>query len=185
LDGEDDYYPDYEYGFIIGTKDLELAKSLVKAGSEHCKFLRQIQVWADFDMPRYFWSEFDTYHFNSKNSCSTMHKLLNKQNEISKDMFVYCREDEGFIEIIIDRLNEIRDQFINTENQKTKDYLLLRAKRILPEGLLQLRTVNSNYAELRNMYHQRVTKPHRLKEEWVKTFGQWVRSLPYSELITM
>jgi hypothetical protein len=176
---EDDYYPDYECGFIIGEKDLQLAKSLIKAGSEHSKFLRQIQVWVDFDMPRYWWSEFDTYHYNTKNSCSTMHKLLNKQTPIELYMFEYCAEDKELLLIIIDKLNEIREQYINTDNQKTKDYLLLRAKRLLPEGFLQLRTVNTNYAELRNIYHQR--EHHRLKDEWVDTFCKWVESLPYAK----
>ena len=50
---------------FIGSKDMDLAKRLIKAGPEHCKFLRQIQVWADFDMPLYWWSEFDTYKFNT------------------------------------------------------------------------------------------------------------------------
>ena len=66
----------------IGVNDMDLAKRLIKAGPEHCKFLRQIQVWADFDMPLYWWSEFDTYKFNTKNSCSTMHKLFNTKKEI-------------------------------------------------------------------------------------------------------
>ena len=38
-------------GDVIGVNDMGLAKRLIKAGNEHCKFLRQIQVWADFDMP--------------------------------------------------------------------------------------------------------------------------------------
>ena len=37
--------------YEIGPKDMDLAKRLIKAGPEHCKFLRQIQVWADFNMP--------------------------------------------------------------------------------------------------------------------------------------
>ena len=53
---------------FIGPNDMGLAKRLIKAGPEHCKFLRQIQVWADFDMPLYWWSEFDTYKFNTKTS---------------------------------------------------------------------------------------------------------------------
>ena len=73
----------------IGPNDMDLAKRLIKAGPEHCKFLRQIQVWADFDMPLYWWSEFDTYKFNTKNSCSTMHKLFNTKKEIELDDFIY------------------------------------------------------------------------------------------------
>ena len=70
----------------MGPNDLKLAQNLIRAGKEHMKFMRQIQVWADFDMTRFFWSEMDTYHFNSKNSCSTMHKLLDPKREITKDI---------------------------------------------------------------------------------------------------
>ncbi len=71
--------------YIVGPNDMNLAQKLIKAGGEHRKFLRQIQIWVDIDMPRYWWSEFDTYKFNSKNSCSTMHKLLNTKKEITID----------------------------------------------------------------------------------------------------
>ena len=79
---------------IIGDNDMNLAKRLIKAGPEHCKFLRQIQVWADFDMPLYWWSEFDTYKFNTKNSCSTMHKLFNAKKTIELTDFVFSEEEK-------------------------------------------------------------------------------------------
>lgn len=167
----------------IGENDLKLAQNLIKAGTEHCKFLRQIQVWCNIDMPRYWWSEMDTYRFVEKNSCSTMHKLLNKQAEISKNMFITCTEDEDILDVIIERLNEIRQTWLNAETEKEKVYCILRAKRILPEGMLQFRTINTNYQELRNIYKQR--KHHRLKEEWQDNVCRWIESLPYSdELIT-
>ena len=60
--------------------------------------------------------------------------------------------------------------------------LLVRAKRLLPEGFLQMRTLDTNYEELRNEYFQR--RNHRLSEEWVDTFCRWVETLPYAaELI--
>ena len=61
--------------------------------------------------------------------------------------------------------------------------LLVRAKRMLPEGFLQMRTWDTNYAELRSIYFQR--KNHRLKEEWVDTFCKWVESLPYAKELIM
>lgn len=373
---------------IIGENDLKLATNLKKAGTEHAKYLRMIQVWADFDMPRYWWQEFDAYKIGySENSCSTMHKLFNKDKEITIDDFVvddfvkqvlkdkehknnkyifkcilpnnvkleskeyvcngltyevfnngeiYSKEftkedsigrtktyprklmtisrcgeyfsvrlggrnggknilvhrllaelfvdnpnpneyyivnhidgdkgncsidnlewcnysmnnkhafDNGLKEIteyhkyrayidnkklnvsdvkrikelyengvsqsdiakeynvrqctisdiilnkshlhsddyeevyvyemIINRLNEIRQMYLDTKD----DRLLVRAKRLLPEGFLQLRTVNLNYATIANIYHQR--KHHRLKEEWINTFCKWVEEdLPYSK----
>ncbi len=161
--------------FIIGEKDLKLAQNLINAGGEHSKFMRQIQVWADFNMPRYWHSEMDTYHFNTKNSCSTIHKLLSKDNPITYDMFVFCKEDIDLLDIIIRRLNYLRLEYIKTKNPR----LLIRAKRLLPEGFLQLRTINTNYAEIRNIYMQR--QNHRLKEEWIDTFCGWVDTLPYAE----
>ena len=158
---------------IIGDNDMNLAKRLIKAGPEHCKFLRQIQVWADFNMPLYWWSEFDTYKFNTKNSCSTMHKLLNNKEEITIDNFVYDREDKVFMQVIVDQLNYLRHHYL-----ESKDYnYVIRAKKLLPTSYKQLRTVNTNYAELINIYHQR--KNHRLKQEWQDVFCKWVEGLPY------
>ena len=79
--------------FRIGEKDMDLAQRLIKSGGEHRKFLRMIHVSVDVDMPRYWHSEADTYHFNTKNSESTMHKLLNNNNPITLDDFVICDED--------------------------------------------------------------------------------------------
>lgn len=159
----------------IGPKDMDLAKRLIKAGPEHCKFLRQVQVWFEADMPLYFWSEFDTYKFNTKNSCSTMHKLLNNKKEIELSDFEYSKEDRVMMRFIVERLNCIREEYLDT-----KDFnLVIRAKKLLPSSFRQKRLVNSNYAELINIYHQR--KNHRLKEEWQDTFCKWVESLPYMD----
>lgn len=166
--------------FILGEKDKELAQRLIRGGNEHSKFMRQIQVWADMNMPRYFWSEFDTYKFNTKNSCSTMHRLLNNTKPITLDLFTYCEEDIEFMNDSINELETLRQVYKNTRvKQKDKDRLLLRAKRLLPEGFLQLRTVNTNYAELRNMRLQRHN--HRLKEEWQDVFCGWLETLPYAK----
>ena len=158
---------------LIGEKDLDLAKRLIKAGNEHCKFLRQIQVWADFEMPLYWWSEFDTYKFNTKNSCSTMHKLFNAKKEIELDDFVYSKEDVNTLNFIIRELNSLRKRYL-----ETKDFnYVIRGKRLLPTSFKQKRTVNTNYAELINIYNQR--KNHRLKEEWQDVFCKWCEELPY------
>lgn len=158
---------------LIGPNDMNLAKRLIKAGNEHCKFLRQIQVWADFEMPLYWWSEFDTYKFNTKNSCSTMHKLFNAKKEIELDDFVYSKEDINTLNFIIRELNSLRKRYL-----ETKDFnYVIRGKRLLPTSFKQKRTVNTNYAELINIYNQR--KNHRLKEEWQDVFCKWCEELPY------
>ena len=152
---------------VIGSNDMDLAKRLIKAGNEHCKFLRQIQVWADFEMPLYWWSEFDTYKFNTKNSCSTMHKLFNAKKEIELDDFVYSKEDINTLNFIINELNSLRKRYL-----ETKDFnYVIRGKRLLPTSFKQRRTVNTNYAELINIYNQRIN--HRLQEEWQDVFCNW------------
>lgn len=179
-----DFTDDGKNGFVIGSNDMKLAQALILAGGEHSKFMRMIHVAADVDMPRYWWSEEDTYHFNTKNSCSTMHKLLANDEPIMKGLFIYCEEDIDIVDIVIERLEKIRQQYKVEKNYENQTRLLVRAKRLLPEGFLQMRTLDTNYAELRSEYFQR--KAHRLKEEWTDTFCKWIESLPYSaELITL
>lgn len=179
--------PDGYFVDIIGENDLKLAQTLIKAGSADSKYLRMIHVAVDVDMPRYWWSEADTYHFNTKNSCSTMHKLLNNTNPITLDMFMICEEDIDWWTTTVNNLEDLRKQYkeiqVTTRDSKAMNRLLVRAKRMLPEGFEQMRTLDTNYAEIRNMYFQR--RHHRLKEEWVDTFCKWVESLPYAEELIM
>ena len=171
----------------IGENDMKLAQTLIKAGSEHCKFMRMIHVAVDTNMPRYWWSEADTYHFNTKNSCSTMHKLLNNDEPITLDMFVICEEDMDWWNYTVNKLESLRLEYKEiqrtTKDSEKMNRLLVRAKRMLPEGFEQMRTWDTNYAELRNIYFQR--RHHRLKEEWNDTFCRWVESLPYAEELIM
>lgn len=165
-----------EHWVYVGKKDVTLCQKLIDGGAEHRKFLRQIQVWVDIDMPRYWWSEFDTYKIGTtSNSESTMHRLLNTKEPIALDMFMYCDEDLDILIPIIRRLEDLRIAYLRTKDVE----LLVRAKRLLPEGFLQLRTINMNYEVIRNIYHQR--KNHRLKEEWVECFCSWAETLPYAE----
>ena len=60
---------------IIDDMDLHLLSVLVKRGDEHSKVLRGLNVWAEINAPRYFWSEADTYRVGTErlSSESTMH----------------------------------------------------------------------------------------------------------------
>ena len=65
--------------YVLGPNDLDLARRLAAAGSDHRKFLRQIFVSVDITAPLYWWKEFDTYKVGTvANSCSTMHKIDRK-----------------------------------------------------------------------------------------------------------
>lgn len=67
----------YEYAYI-GPADMKLAQNLIRGGSEHRKFMRQIFVSVDITAPLYWWKEFDTYKVGTTaNSTSTMHTISN------------------------------------------------------------------------------------------------------------
>lgn len=166
---------------FVGDNDMKLAQNLIKAGPEHRKYLRMIHVAADFTLPRYIWSEFDTYRFNTQNSCSTMHKLLNNKEPVSLEQFVYSDTIDILMGDIVDRLNDMRNKYLiekEAGNAEAMNDLIEMAKQLLPEGFLQLRTRDTNYEELRNVYLQR--KNHRLHREW-GVICKWIESLPYAK----
>lgn len=162
----------------IGPNDLALMKKLVKAGSDHSKFMRMINVTTDITAPLYWWKEYDTYKVGTvANSCSTMHKIHAKELDISD--FSWEHLDEASIQLleaIIDLLNANRKKYLETKDKKYWWQMI----QLLPTSYEQKRTVQFNYAVLRNMYHSR--KNHKL-DEW-HAFCEWVENLPYSELIT-
>jgi hypothetical protein len=164
----------------IGENDLKLMKQLVKAGTDHSKFMRMITVTVDITAPLYWWKEFDTYKVGTvRNSCSTMHKIHEKEFTLDdfshEHLFESCRENG--LNVIIQILNNCRDYYLKTK-EKGGWWQLIQ---LLPSSYNQRATVLLNYAVLRNMYHNR--KNHKL-DEWSQGFTEWVESLPYSELIT-
>lgn len=173
---------------VVGMNDRALMKKLVKAGSDHAKFMRMINVTADITAPLYWWKEWDTYKIGTvANSCSTMHKIADK--EFTLDDFSYEHLTPAAIATIrtvIERLNFARKEFL--KGRKSSEFGMPSAKeywwdmiQLLPSSYNQLRTVQLNYAVLRNMYHAR--RNHKL-DEW-RDFCSWVESLPYAELITL
>ena len=170
--------------FIIGPNDMKLAENLWKGGTEHRKYLRQIQVWANIWAPRFWWSEYETYHIGtSANSESTMHKIL-KENFDTQDFEWMFENSDWDIQAefcnYLDLLKTVRDRANETTGQE-KEHLQQILKCMLPESFIQKRTVNLNYETLATMYKQR--KNHRLPQ-WRETFCSWIKTLPYSELIT-
>ena len=83
----------------IGKNDLVLMKSLIKAGSDHRKFLRFINVTCDIVAPLYWWKEFDTYKVGTvRNSCSTMHTIAKKEFTLD-DFSIEHIESIDFIDV--------------------------------------------------------------------------------------
>ena len=105
--------PDYA-NYVIGPNDLSLMKKLIKAGSDHRKFMRQILVSVDITAPLYWWKEFDTYKVGTvSNSCSTMHKIHDK--EFTLEDFSYenlSKPALSTLMIVIGDLNFSRKAFI-------------------------------------------------------------------------
>ena len=163
----------------LGKNDYDLMKRLTLAGTEHSKFLRMLPVMMDITAPLYWWKEFDTYKVGTvANSCSTMHKIADKEftlDDFSVENLYEDVIDRPFREII-DCLNFFRGLYIQN-NDKDDWWQMIQ---LLPSSYNQKRTVFLNYAVLANMYHQR--KGHKL-DEW-HDFCNMVEKLPYSEFIT-
>ena len=186
-DKSDSGYDEKARCFVIGEKDMDLAKRLISGGSEHSKFRRMIHVQAQISLPRYILSELDTYKISTvSNSESTMHRLLNTDKPITEEQFYFGDPNSAtysvtrFISLpILEELEGLRQQYKGIQPTIfTKVELLTMAKRILPESFIQTRVWDADYETLANIYNQRVKHPHRLKEEWVDCFGSWVESLP-------
>lgn len=178
----------------IGDNDLALMRKLVKAGSDHSKFMRMITVTCDVEAPFYWWKEYDTYKVGTvANSCSTMHKL--HERDLTIDDFSHEHLFDGIIQVedpdnpmefyensttcleyVISVINYHRKKYIETKDKRYWQQMI----QLLPTSFNQKRTLHLNYAVLRNIYHAR--KNHKLTE-W-HTLCDWIRSLPYSELIT-
>ena len=171
---------DGEGNYALGPNDLDLAKRLAHAGSDHRKFLRQIFVSVDITAPLYWWKEFDTYKVGTvANSCSTMHKIHVKSFE--RDDFSCDRLDEGglaALDALIAYLEGERVKFCENKSDRQSWHNMIQ---LLPSSYNQMRTVSMNYENLINIYYAR--KGHKLAE-W-HTLCDWIESLPYAKDIIL
>ena len=179
-DKSDSYINDLTDEFVIGSNDLDLMKKLIAAGSDHSKFMRMINVTLDITAPLYWWKEFDTEKVGTvRNSCSSMHKIHEKEFTLDDFSFADFKVEDGeiflsdcFTNVVAD-CEMLRKKFVETGDKKYWRGLI----QLLPESYNQRATVQLNYAVLRNMYHSR--KAHKL-DEWVE-LCKWIESLPYAE----
>ena len=113
--------------YEVGPNDHDLMMRLVKAGTDHRKFMQMIVVYVDVTAPLYWWKEFKTYRAGKRwgdeepdafvipsdyleydiemNSCSTMHKIHAKE---------FTMGDFSCEKLLIETPKgevEIRDQF--------------------------------------------------------------------------
>ena len=166
---------DTDGNYILGQNDLDLAKRLCKAGSDHRKFIRQIIVSVDITAPLYWWKEFDTYKVATvANSTSTMHKLHSKPIEL----------DDFSHDKLSDESSDAFNAFIGFIEKKRQDFIASKDKKdwydliqLLPSSYNQKRTVTMNYENLLNMYYAR--RNHKL-DEW-HVYCDWILTLPYTK----
>lgn len=182
---------------LIGAKDLKLAQTLIKGGSEHRKFLRQIFVSVDITAPLFWWSEYDTYKVGTTaNSTSKMHTIHTKP--ISLDCFE-TGDFHGELDMVddvslgvrtdcfIDDLEQLRQLYLcykDTDKKLAKKYWK-ELIRWLPESWLQTRTITLTYENIFSMVRQRSN--HKLNE-WsgkdnpeLSNFIAWVKTLPLAD----
>lgn len=168
-------YEEPIFGWELGYNDMQLALKLIKAGTDHSKFMRQITVSMDISAPLYWWKEMDTYKVSTvANSESTMHKLTSKP--LTSDDFEDDDKDDFWFPGMLEYLNDLIKEYNKTRLKHTWRLLIQR----LPSSFIQKRTWTGNYQNLRNIYHNR--KNHRL-DEW-QDFREAIEKLPYSQLIT-
>ena len=171
----------YEYRFYFGPKDLKLAQSLVRAGTEEAKFMRQIFISVDITAPIYFWKEMDTYKVGTvANSTSTMHKLSSRPIEINDFSFDKDWDLDFNLakEYVINTCETLRQKYVQTKDKRYWRALI----QLLPESYNQTRTWTANYAVLKNIYFAR--RNHKLTE-W-REFCKWIETLPWAkELICL
>ena len=178
----------------VGPNDLNLMMRLRNAGTDHRKFMRMITVYLDIISPLYFLKELDTYKVGTvANSCSTMHKIAAKEFTLEDFSCEHLNDDCMACNIVygdhsdyltsldilkytIEGLNYWRRKYLTTKNKEDWWQMI----QLLPSSYNQRRTVMLNYEVLANMYKSR--KDHKL-DEW-RDFCKWIKTLPYSELIT-
>lgn len=191
-------YPSCKSHFDVGPNDFDLMIRLRNAGTDHRKFMRMITVYLDITAPLYWWKEMDTYYVGKvQNSCSTMHKIAEKEftledfstEHLINDPFLafslydtagnYTGHDmssKDIIQFLCNVMNYYRKKFLETKNKLYWWQII----QLLPTSYNQRRTVVLNYEVLANIYKSR--RNHKL-DEW-HVLCDWIEGLPYSQIIT-
>jgi hypothetical protein len=181
----------------IGENDTKLMQTLIKAGEDHRKFIRWLDVTLDITAPLYWWKEFKTYRHGRKflddgdifeydddvleyhietNSCSTMHKITDKEFTVNDFSHEHLSDSSiKTLEKIIEDLNYYRNAYFTDGDFKKNHWWQII--QLLPSSYNQKRTVKLSYEVLYKMYHSR--KNHKL-DEWVE-FCKWIETLPYAK----
>lgn len=163
------------YDLWLGDNDKDLMTRLIKSGTEHRKFMRQLPVIVEVTAPLYLWKEADQYRVSSiTNSTSTMHKITAK--EFTLDDFSHEHLDMLSLQHLsntIEYLNKCRENYLGEYAEiNGKKECWWQLIQLLPSSYNQTRTWSLNYEVLYNIYHQR--RNHKL-DEW-HTFCDWIKN---------
>lgn len=147
----------------IGPADLALMRKLVKAGSDHRKFLRMLPVHIKITAPMYQLMQIDTYKVGTVSAGSSkMHKLMYKTFDFEDFGYggVASKDIPGVIWSAVEDLNYLRGIYLDSEDPEEKQKAWDEAIAILPESYHQTRIWSANYEVLWSMYQAR--KNHKL-----------------------
>lgn len=165
-----------------------------KGGESHDCCLCGIIAQFNLTAPRYFWQEWQRYHFQDiVSSMSTMHRIksiLSKAVELRSKIektgdendIKYCDFIRANFAVECD-IGYLEDFFINANyaiEQLDEIKALRYIKANLPEGLKLTARITTNYRQLKTIYHQRHN--HRLAE-WRTFCNYYLNLFPHKNLI--
>lgn len=167
-----DSYRDSTGKVIIGPNDMALAKTLIKAGTDHRKFIRQIQISFDAVMPEYWWKQYHTYKVSTvENSSSQMHTLGNRL--LTEDDFIFDAVQPEFQEYL-KYLNGLISSWQQTKDKNTWRILI----QAMPQSFLYLKTCTMSYEHL--LTFDRARRTEKLGE-WPFFLDKMFEACPYAK----
>jgi hypothetical protein len=180
-----DSYVSSDGDWVFGESDSRLCRQLLKAGSDHAKFARQLPLIIDISAPDYWWRQFDQYRVGvaaddvSTNSTSQMHTL--GRQPITEEHVDLADVPEEARRFYLAVLNGQRERWIEAGKRKGPHATEWRGLlQLVSAGWIYRRTVATNYQAARAMYHAR--KSHR-EGEW-REFCAWLETIEHSWIIT-
>jgi len=178
-----------QFGASAVDRHLARAKTLsgCAGGESHDCFLCGVVVQMNVTAPRYWWPEFQRYHFaDIVSSTSTMHRLstfVRRMAELRESGDLDVLETEKARHFAPETDRAAIEAFVSAAAAiLSKDGGNIGAlKACLPEGWLQTARITTNYRQLKTWVLQRST--HRLRE-W-RDLCEWIHTLPlFDELTT-
>ena len=181
---------------LVETWDPEMddAKSVLRAsklantpiGSGHDNWLKGVIVSFDLQYPEYFSPQLQRYHWiDIVSSQSKMHKLTSNKKLINSCNDYVLNSHADDIDELIEAYNLNEFPYTTSDvwpivNSKEECFRYIISN--LPSGYLKWMGISTNYLQLKTIYNQRCKHKHKLKE-W-QEFGEFIKTLPMSELIT-